>query len=49
MFKLTKKDQNEEENEEIEEGKKIKKITEQNPKSLSFSGKNTHFICSFCS
>ena len=52
VSELTKNDKNEQKNEQKMSKMSIfvpKKITEQNPKSLSFSGKNTHFICSFCS
>ena len=52
ISELTKNDKNEQKNEQKMSKMSIfgsKKITEQNLKSLSFSGKNTHFICSFCS
>ena len=48
MSLMTKMSQNEEGNEEIEEGKKIKKITVQNQFGLSFFEKNPHLVCQFC-
>ena len=48
MSLMTKMGQNEEGNEEIEEGKKIKKITVQNQNSLSFFEKSPHLMCHFC-
>ena len=51
VSELTKNDKNEQKNEQKMSKMSIfvpTKITEQSPKSLSFSGKNTHFICSFC-